>query len=58
MIVRKTLHDDLHPLLCNMIINGELDPGYRVSEKILRAPSVFRVRRYASVQDALCEGAW
>jgi DNA-binding GntR family transcriptional regulator len=27
MIARKTLHDELFSLLCNMIAEGELDPG-------------------------------
>jgi DNA-binding FadR family transcriptional regulator len=30
MIVRKTLHDELFPLLCNMIVEGELDAGCKV----------------------------
>jgi DNA-binding GntR family transcriptional regulator len=30
MIVRKTLHDELFPLLCNLIVEGELDSGASV----------------------------
>jgi DNA-binding GntR family transcriptional regulator len=37
MIARKTLHDELFPLLCNMIVEGELDPGFRIPEKVLCA---------------------
>ena len=37
MVVRKTLHDELFPLLCNMIVEGELDPGCRIPEKVLCA---------------------
>lgn len=34
-IVRKTLHDDLVPLLRDMIIDGELGPGSRIPEQAL-----------------------
>jgi len=36
-IVRKTLHDDLVPLLRDMIIDGELEPGSRIPEQALCA---------------------
>jgi DNA-binding GntR family transcriptional regulator len=36
-IARKTLHDELLPLLCDMIIEGELDPGRRIPEQALCA---------------------
>jgi len=34
-IVRKTLHDDLVPMLRDMIIDGELGPGSRINEQAL-----------------------
>jgi DNA-binding GntR family transcriptional regulator len=36
-IARKTLHDDLLPLLRDMIIDGELGPGSRIPEQALCA---------------------
>src|SRR5215510_14678275 len=36
-IARKTLHDELLPLLCELIIEGKLDPGRRIPEQALCA---------------------